>query len=789
MTADRWVGQALGGRYQIEELLGQGGMSSVYKAIDTNLLRPVAIKLIHPHLSNNKEFVRRFESEATAIARLRHPNIVQVYDLTHDGDVYYMVLEFITGETLQTRIKRLIETGQHLAIRDTLRYFIDICKAVEYAHRRGMVHRDIKPANVMLDEDDRAVLMDFGIAHIVGGQQHTATGAVLGTALYMSPEQIQGFHPDARSDIYSIGISLFETLGGRPPFEADSAMTLMRMHLNDPIPDLNNLRTGIPETVRAIVNCALEKDPANRCQTCAEMAAALEQALNGIINEVGAVSPSSAAPQHVSETVVEAAPASTAGETVIEPPEPIEEVVGQPQPPADTTTPDQKPVSGPAFPADHPVQARSSKKTLRWGAAVVGLLVLIGGGFFLYHWVMSLVGLPAQKAAEGILPTATVGAVISPTATLGAKIPPNTPIAAPKELKIAVLVPLTGSVPSFGVMARDGALMAIDEWNARGGVLGMKIIPIIENSQCELDPAVIAANKVINQDQVHYIVGEICSKASIPVSGIANERGVVMISPASTNPMVTLGENGAVKPYVFRACFIDMFQGQVGARFAIENLKVKTAFILFDPLNDYVKGLAEFFELSFTQMGGKIVGKEAYTSTDADFSKILANLVKAKPDMVYLPDYYPVVNRVTRQAKQMGINIPFMGGDGWDSPELDKVSASGGFFTNHFSSSDPRLEVQNFIKVFGERYKNDDGSARVPDAMAVLSYDATNLLIQAIQETGVDDAASVKDNLAKINFNGVSGKIIFDPNHNPIKSVTILNVRDGKIIFDTIINP
>jgi len=299
MDASNWEGKKIGGRYQIEELLGQGGMSSVYKAFDPNLQRMVAIKLVHPHLSNNQEFVRRFEVEATAVARLRHPNIIQVYDFNHDGNMYFMVLEFVPGETLQQRIKRLNTSGRQLPIEDALRYTIDICKAADYAHQRGMVHRDIKPANVMLDVNGNAILMDFGIARIMGGQQHTATGAVLGTALYMSPEQIQGLHPDARADIYSIGVMLFEAISGRPPFEADSAMTLMMMHMKDPVPDIESLHPGIPHEIKAVMNRALEKDRANRYQSAGEMAAALQKVLDQM-----SVKPASEAPA-ASATIIE----------------------------------------------------------------------------------------------------------------------------------------------------------------------------------------------------------------------------------------------------------------------------------------------------------------------------------------------------------------------------------------------------------------------------------------------------------------------------------------------------
>lgn len=361
--------------------------------------------------------------------------------------------------------------------------------------------------------------------------------------------------------------------------------------------------------------------------------------------------------------------------------------------------------------------------------------------------------------------------------------------AQPKELKVAILAPLSGPVPTFGVSTRDGALMAIDEWNAKGGVLGMKIVPIVEDSQCTPDPAVNAANKVIDQDGVKFIIGEVCSKASIPVSEIANAKGVIQISPTSTNVNVTVDSQGKVKPYIFRACFIDPFQGQVGAKFAWEKLGAKKAFIMLDQANDYVKGLAEEFEKAFTALGGQVVGKATYTAKDTDFSAILAQVAEAKPDVVYLPDYYNVVNLVTKQAKEKGINVPFVGGDGWDSADLDLAAADGGFFTNHYSPDDPRPEVQNFRKAYGDKYKDENGNPKVPDALAALAYDATNLLLEAIKQAGTTDTAKVKDALEKIKFNGVSGQITFDANHNPIKSAVILAVKDGAVKFETVVNP
>jgi serine/threonine protein kinase/WD40 repeat protein len=266
-----WVGRTIGNRYKLETLLGAGGMSAVYRAYDPNLRRVVAVKLIHPHFSDNPNFVNRFKEEAAAVASLRHPNIVQVHDFNNEGDTYYMVMEYLAGETLQAHLRRIHAAGRQLPLADALRISQQICEAAGYAHRHDLVHRDIKPANIMLDVHGQAILMDFGIVKIVGGQYHTATGATIGTALYMSPEQIRSERVDERSDIYSLGVMLFEMLSGRPPYEADSALTLMMMHLNDPVPNPHDLRRDVSPELAAVVIKALAKERAQRYQSAAEM--------------------------------------------------------------------------------------------------------------------------------------------------------------------------------------------------------------------------------------------------------------------------------------------------------------------------------------------------------------------------------------------------------------------------------------------------------------------------------------------------------------------------------------
>ena len=379
MNQPTWIGRTLSGRYKIEALLGQGGMSAVYKAMDPNLKRVVAIKLIHPHLSSDPSFVSRFESEASAVASLRHANIVQVYDFNNDEGVYYMVLEFIPGETLQDRMSRLSNTGRQLSIQDALKFTINICDAVGYAHQRGMVHRDIKPANIMLDTQGQAILMDFGIVKILGGDSHTSTGAVVGTARYMSPEIIRGEVADHRSDIYSLGVTLYEMLSGRPPFVADSAMTLMMMHLNDPVPDVRDFRTDVrPELVEILEKC-LAKDRNDRYLSAAEMAADLRRALayiGGQPTSIGLKDTSKAQPP---ATVVESQPISPPISRLTS--QPVVQTVVEPAPV--TGSQSQPPPASPNISTSYPApsQPAASRRYLWVIGAGLAALVCVGTVF------------------------------------------------------------------------------------------------------------------------------------------------------------------------------------------------------------------------------------------------------------------------------------------------------------------------------------------------------------------------------------------------------------------------
>ncbi len=427
--ANSLIGKTIGNRYVVEEMLGQGGMSAVYKATDPNLKRVVAIKVIHSHLSNNPDFIKRFEEEAAAVAQLRHHGIIQVHDFNRDDDLYYMVLEFVPGETIQDHLKRLNDNNRKLTPGKAIEYMASICDAVDYAHQRGMIHRDIKPANLMLTTLGQVILMDFGIAKIVGGTRHTATGAVVGTAMYMSPEQIKGEQPDRRSDIYSLGVTLYEMVSGRPPFDADSAMTLMMMHVNDPVPNPKKLNPEVPDGLVAVINKALAKDPNDRYQTAAQMAAALRNALSskGTMVEASAIKPGlgTTVEKPAMGTVVESSPLPAGRGTMVE----------RPAPSSVYSTP-----SAPSAPA----KKRSMAIPIIAGV-VIALICVVGGGAYIANTLLngstptepvSVSSTDTQAATEAPLVVIDATATIAPTETAIPLSPtPSTPYVVILEIR------------------------------------------------------------------------------------------------------------------------------------------------------------------------------------------------------------------------------------------------------------------------------------------------------------------------------------------------------------------
>jgi serine/threonine protein kinase len=277
-------GQTLG-KYRILEPLGRGGMAQVYRAYHPQLDRYVAVKVLRSDLVEEKEFLARFKREAQAVAALRHPNIVQVFDFDTQDDLYFMVMELLEGDTLKAYLNRYRTRGEYIPLGEVTRILLDVLEGLTYAHKEGIIHRDIKPANVLLTRGGRSVVTDFGVAQIIGGTRYTVSGALMGTLNYMSPEQGLEGHGDQRSDLYSLGIVFYEMLTGKTPFDADTPLAILMKHLNDPLPLPRKVNPNIPEAYERVVLKTLAKQPDDRYQNAADMAQALREAAHqaGII--------------------------------------------------------------------------------------------------------------------------------------------------------------------------------------------------------------------------------------------------------------------------------------------------------------------------------------------------------------------------------------------------------------------------------------------------------------------------------------------------------------------------
>lgn len=349
------------------------------------------------------------------------------------------------------------------------------------------------------------------------------------------------------------------------------------------------------------------------------------------------------------------------------------------------------------------------------------------------------------------------------------------------KIVIGLIVPLTGEAATYGVSTKQGAELATGEINAGGGLLGRQIVFKIADDKGDPTEGAAAYTRLIDQDKVVAIIGAVMSKVSLAGAPICQSRGVPMITSSSTNPKVT-----EVGDYIFRACFIDPFQGTVGATFAFNNLKVRKAACIFDVGNDYTKGLSEFFRDKFSQLGGRIVGFEAHPIGATDFNAQLTKIVAAGPELIYISDYYNDVGLIAKQARDLGFKGYLMGGDGWDSPDLVGIggkAVEGGYFTNHFSQDDKRPEVKNFVTTYTAKF----GAA--PDALAALGYDAANILFSAIRKTGSTDRAAIRDALKITSFNAVSGQITFDAARNPIKAAVIIKVKNGRQAYQATVRP
>ncbi len=341
---------------------------------------------------------------------------------------------------------------------------------------------------------------------------------------------------------------------------------------------------------------------------------------------------------------------------------------------------------------------------------------------------------------------------------------------------------MTGSEGTFGTSTHNGIDLAFKQINAKGGVKGKKLALISMDDQGKPEEAATAVTKLITQNKVAAILGEVASSRSLAMAPIAQQYKIPMVTPSSTNPKVT--EQG---DYIFRVCFIDPFQGTVMAKFAAQNLKLKRVAILRDVKNDYSVGLADFFTATFTQLGGTVVEDQAYSSGDTDFKTQLTNIKGKNPEALMVPGYYTEVGLIARQAREAGIKVPLLGGDGWDSPKLTEiggVAMNGSFFSNHYSQEDKAPNVQTFV----EDYKKIHGVA--PDGLAAMGYDAAMVLVDAMNRSPDLASGNIRAALAATkDYPGVTGRITINEKRDAVKSAVVLNIDNGQFKYQTTINP
>jgi branched-chain amino acid transport system substrate-binding protein len=350
-------------------------------------------------------------------------------------------------------------------------------------------------------------------------------------------------------------------------------------------------------------------------------------------------------------------------------------------------------------------------------------------------------------------------------------------------IKIGEYASLTGKDATFGISSHEGTLLAIEEINAAGGVLGKQLELLTEDTQCKAGEPATVVNKLITRDSVVAVLGEVASSRSLEAAPICQENSVPMISPSSTNPDVT-----KTGDYIFRVCFIDPFQGTVMANFATKTLKEKRVAVLTDVKSDYSKGLAKFFKEQFKGNGGEIVTELDYNGGDKDFKAQLTAIKATNPDGVFVPGYYTEAALICVQAKQLGLTVPLFGGDGWESAKLAEIggdAVEGNYFSTHYSPQVGSELSKKFIESYSKRWHG-----KTPDAMAACGYDSALVLADAIKRAGTTDGAKLRDAIAATkDFQAVTGKITINQNRDATKSAVILKVRDGKYQYLETVEP
>jgi branched-chain amino acid transport system substrate-binding protein len=357
-------------------------------------------------------------------------------------------------------------------------------------------------------------------------------------------------------------------------------------------------------------------------------------------------------------------------------------------------------------------------------------------------------------------------------------------------IRIALLSPDAGEMATFGRMMRNGSIMAFDEWNEQG-LLGHRLEWAIYDTNCEFETARQATQQAID-DGLKFMIGPVCSEAAIGAATVAESAQALMISPTATHPLVTVNGQGKTRPTIFRVSYVSSWQAKAAARFVHNDLTINKAAILVNPRDDYATALAETFAQQFTAQGGEIVYQNTYTPGDSDLADKLNAINQAGAEVIYLPADVAIVNQVADRLNELGLSklstesetgLTLLGSDSWASPELDLAATTGSYFTTHFVLTDEHPLGQTWAEAYKATY------AIEPDTLAALGYEAATLLAVAIEQAGTFEPVIVARALEQGSFEGITGQITFDHQHNPLKSVPIVYIGQEGIVFSTSISP
>lgn len=745
------------GRYQIKQELGRGGMATVYLAHDPRFARDVAIKILPAQFTHDPQFKGRFEREARTIAALEHNAIVPVYDYGEENDLPYIVMRYMAGGSLSDRLAKgplSLSVVQHI--------FSRLAPALDMAHKQGITHRDLKPGNILFDANDEPYLSDFGIAKISESTSTFTGSGLIGTPAYMSPEQARGESDiDHRSDIYSLGVILYQLLSGKMPFDADTPMGIVMRHIMDPVPEIRAERAELPDGVQTVIQTAMAKDRMARYQSAAALAKALATIKSQGVDSGDAPTELLGSAAEMTEPATELEIAEeTDFATELDLPTPTDEAAATELDLPQRTAPDTRSDRPPAPPAKAPQPKAEKGKPkpvrpawLPWAGGVGILLVVIIGSYLATRQNSTAGEGENGRAATQSATTNDPGDEFICTDDIGCL-----EVAAGEPIHLGYILTLSGGTETLGRDSLGGIELALVK---RGQVLGHDILLTGEDSLCNAAGGGAAAAALLADPSLAAIIGTSCSSEAIAALPAISAAGLTMCSPSNTLPALT-NPGQSWKPGYFRTATNDQIQGRVVAEFAFNELGLRTAGTINDD-SAYSLALTQIFTQHFEALGGQIVFQGEIESGQKNFGALLSLANSAAPDLLYFPVFEPEgALLISLAASEPSLrNATLISSDGLLSETLAENAGQNveGLYISGMYFWTPGYE--EFLADWEQHF----GSAP-PSFYHAHAFDCTNLLLNAIETAAKVDPdgnlligrQAIRDAMTAVqDFSGITG--------------------------------